>query len=111
MLARHYAPAATLECLGGPGWPRVQELLRQGLRVGWLTSQNVGLVGAGLVVLQMAGQPDEYAAQLYAALHQLDALGVERIVADWPPDTEEWLAVRDRLRRASARVTEGSDNS
>jgi Putative GTP-binding controlling metal-binding len=27
---------------------------------------------------------------------------VERIVVAMPPDTEEWLAVRDRLRRAAA---------
>ena len=47
-------------------------------------------------------EPAAYAAQLYAALHTLDDLGIERIVVDLPPDTEEWLAVRDRLRRAAA---------
>ena len=33
---------------------------------------------------------------------KLDALGLDRIIVDLPLDREEWLAVRDRLRRASS---------
>lgn len=108
LLDRHYAPAATLECVDDPSWPHVHWLLQKGFRVGWLTFWGEGLGKEGLIVLRMPRRSDEYGAQMYAALHQLDALGVTRIVADWPPDTEEWLAVRDRLRRASSRVIEGS---
>jgi L-threonylcarbamoyladenylate synthase len=50
----------------------------------------------------MPREPTPYAAQLYAVLHALDDAGVERIVVALPPDTEAWLAVRDRLRRAAA---------
>ena len=42
-----------------------------------------------------------YAAQLYAVLHELDAADLDRIVVTLPPDTDEWLAVRDRLHRAA----------
>jgi L-threonylcarbamoyladenylate synthase len=42
-----------------------------------------------------------YASLLYGILHSLDADEVDIIVVNEPPDTEEWLAVRDRLRRAS----------
>ncbi|HEY7424074.1 MAG TPA: Sua5 family C-terminal domain-containing protein [Gemmataceae bacterium] len=42
-----------------------------------------------------------YAAQLYAVLHELDAAELDRIVVALPPDTDDWLAVRDRLRRAA----------
>jgi L-threonylcarbamoyladenylate synthase len=108
LLERHYAPAATLECVDDPASPHVRWLLEKGFRVGWLTFQDLLLEREGLIVLRMPRRAVEYAAQLYAALHQLDALGVTRIVADWPPDTEEWLAVRDRLRRAASRVIEGS---
>jgi L-threonylcarbamoyladenylate synthase len=108
MLCRHYAPRAALECVGDPSWPYVSGLVQEGLRVGWLTFQNGTLDREGLVVLQMPQQPAAYASELYAALHQLDALAVSRIVADWPPDTEEWLAIRDRLLRAAARVIAGS---
>ncbi|MCC6417578.1 MAG: hypothetical protein IT429_04950, partial [Gemmataceae bacterium] len=40
---------------------------------------------------------------LYAALHTLDRAGVDRIVVSLPLDGPAWLAVRDRLRRASIR--------
>src|SRR5437588_332298 len=42
MLARHYAPQAPLECVAGDGRERVEALLRQGVRVGWVT-----WIGAG----------------------------------------------------------------
>jgi L-threonylcarbamoyladenylate synthase len=42
-----------------------------------------------------------YAAQLYDALHDADRWGAEYVVVELPPDEEEWLAVRDRLRRAA----------
>jgi L-threonylcarbamoyladenylate synthase len=108
LLDRHYAPAAILECVDDPSLPHVNWLLQKGFRVGWLTFWGEELGKEGLIVLRMPRRSAEYAAQLYAALHQLDALGVTRIVVDWPPDTEEWLAVRDRLRRAASRVIEGS---
>jgi L-threonylcarbamoyladenylate synthase len=44
-----------------------------------------------------------YAARLYDVLHDLDARGLDRILIELPPDTEVWLAVRDRLMRAAAR--------
>jgi L-threonylcarbamoyladenylate synthase len=49
----------------------------------------------------LSADPREYAADLYAALHRLDDAGVATIVAQEPPDTEDWLAIRDRLRRAA----------
>jgi len=50
----------------------------------------------------LSADPREYAADLYAALHRLDDAGVATIVVQEPPDTEDWLAIRDRLRRAAA---------
>jgi L-threonylcarbamoyladenylate synthase len=50
----------------------------------------------------LSADPREYAADLYAALHRLDDSGVATIVVREPPATEDWLAVRDRLRRAAA---------
>jgi L-threonylcarbamoyladenylate synthase len=41
--------------------------------------------------------------RLYALLHELDDAGFERIFMERPPEDEAWLAVRDRLRRASAK--------
>ncbi|HKI32701.1 MAG TPA: L-threonylcarbamoyladenylate synthase [Gemmataceae bacterium] len=99
MLARHYAPRTPLE-LAEDGGARVEELRRAGLRVGWLAFGATEL--AGVTVVQMPCDPDGYAARLYAALHALDGAGVARIIVSRPPESDEWLAVRDRLRRAAA---------
>ncbi|BAL92423.1 hypothetical protein AMIS_72030 [Actinoplanes missouriensis 431] len=93
MSRRHYAPRATVilckdvtdvdpASLAGP--------------VGVLTYEGT----SGTEIL--SADPREYAADLYAALHRLDDAGVATILVQEPPQTEEWLAVRDRLSRAAA---------
>ena len=49
----------------------------------------------------LPADPDAYARQLYACLRELDELGLELILLEVPPDTAEWEAVRDRLRKAA----------
>jgi L-threonylcarbamoyladenylate synthase len=115
-LPRHYAPRAAMECCAGDGRARVVALARAGIRVGWLAfaasdseilspgwkwSGESEELPPGVTTTPMPAAPADYAAQLYAALHALDDSGVERIVVDLPPDTEPWLAIRDRLRRGS----------
>jgi len=51
--------------------------------------------------LRMPEKPDEYAAELYSALHKLDAQGFDWIAVELPPDVPEWAAIRDRLVRAA----------
>ena len=107
LLTRHYAPRATLECLQSHSAARVRALAEGGVRVGWLAlgEADAPPALAGMVaIVRMPREARAYARRLYAALHELDEVGVARIVADLPPDTEEWLAVRDRLRRAAARI-------
>ena len=45
--------------------------------------------------------PKEYAKNLYAALAELDALGIEVIEIEKPPTSEAWQAVWDRLIKAT----------
>jgi L-threonylcarbamoyladenylate synthase len=52
---------------------------------------------------EMPAEPAAYAAMLYAALHRLDAQGLDWIAVDRPPDTPEWAGVLDRLTRAANR--------
>ncbi len=114
MMARHYAPRAPLETVSGDVRERLQQLLAAGERVGWVTFMEAGSAevvqralleeghaSASLLSVVMIQQAPGYAARLYDVLHDLDSAGVTRIVAELPPDSEEWLAVRDRLRRAS----------
>jgi L-threonylcarbamoyladenylate synthase len=50
---------------------------------------------------EMPRDPREYAAALYAALHQLDQQGLNWVAVERPPSTPEWAGVLDRLRRAA----------
>lgn len=105
MLPRHYAPRTPLELAGDDAEQRVLALVGGGLRVGWLSfaEKAGGLPSSDRIkVLAMPHDSQVYAAHLYAILHALDDAGLDRIVVSLPPDTEEWQAVRDRLRRAAA---------
>jgi L-threonylcarbamoyladenylate synthase len=46
-------------------------------------------------------EPRAYAAALYETLHRLDSLGASVLLVEAPPDTDDWLALRDRLQRAA----------
>lgn len=99
---RHYAPRAPMECHAGSGRLRAEALSREGFRVGWLTMGEEPAIAPLLAaVIVMPLDSAAYAARLYAALHELDAAAVDRIVVDLPPDEEAWQAVRDRLRRGA----------
>jgi L-threonylcarbamoyladenylate synthase len=101
MMPRHYAPRTPLECVEGGGEAeRLSSLLRDGRRIGWVAFAN-SAIAPGAVVRVLPSEPDGYAAQLYAVLHELDILGLDSILVTLPPDMDEWLAVRDRLRRAA----------
>jgi L-threonylcarbamoyladenylate synthase len=50
--------------------------------------------------LRMPREPQAYAQRLYAALRELDSANCEQILVEAPPETAEWAAVRDRLKRA-----------
>jgi len=103
MLERHYAPFAPLE-ISNCGDRRVRELLAEGHNVGWLThcypSEELR-DNPMLEFVQMPEDAADYAARMYAELHQLDDLGVSCIVVDELPQSDEWIALRDRLSRAA----------
>jgi L-threonylcarbamoyladenylate synthase len=52
--------------------------------------------------LRMPRDPRAYAQKLYAALRELDSANCEQILVEAPPESAEWDAVRDRLKRACA---------
>jgi L-threonylcarbamoyladenylate synthase len=95
MSRRHYAPRAPVLLTKD-----VRDADRTGLAtpIGVLTDETAPVDGAEI----LSADPGEYAADLYAALHRLDDAGVATILVQEPPHTEDWLAVRDRLGRASA---------
>ncbi|HEY5312179.1 MAG TPA: L-threonylcarbamoyladenylate synthase [Pirellulales bacterium] len=106
MQLRHYAPRVPVDCTADDGLPRVHALTDRGLRVGWLAvgQPRPGCWPASTTMLWLPADPVRYASGLYAALHELEAAGIDRMVIALPPDTPAWHAIHDRLRRASAPV-------
>ena len=100
MSRRHYAPRAAVVLARNAGDRTLTG------PVGTLAYE--GADGPNREVL--SADPREYAADLYAALHRLDDAGVATIVVQEPPDTEDWLAIRDRLRRAAAAPVDHAHN-
>jgi len=100
LMERHYAPRTPLELAADDGANRVQELLSEGKRVGWLTWSGSRIIN-GARRIDMSTDSRQYAHHLYAALHHADAWGVDCIVMADPPNETEWFAVRDRLSRAA----------
>jgi L-threonylcarbamoyladenylate synthase len=93
MSRRHYAPRAVLHLVPDVRAVDIPE------KTGVLTYEGVAVPGAEI----LSADPREYAADLYAALHRLDDSGAETILVQQPPESEDWLAIRDRLGRASAK--------
>ena len=62
----------------------------------WITEE-----AAALRAIRMPAQQEAYAAQLYSRLHELDHACMDWIAVEFPPDTPEWAAIRDRLTRAA----------
>jgi L-threonylcarbamoyladenylate synthase len=50
--------------------------------------------------IRMPRDPSAYAQKLYAALRELDDTGCEVILVEAPPDSADWAAILDRLKRA-----------
>jgi L-threonylcarbamoyladenylate synthase len=105
LLARHYSPHTTLECLptSEQTRARAEELSGKGMRLGVVATRALGLRAPAQEVI-LPENAERYAAQLYIALHRLDDGALDRILVCLPPDTEEWLAIRDRLLRAASCV-------
>lgn len=51
--------------------------------------------------IQMPYESRSYGVVLYDALHQLDRHGLRQILIEMPPQTPEWEAIWDRLRKAT----------
>ena len=52
-------------------------------------------------IILLPGDANAYARRLYAALHEADGQNAAAILIQMPPDEPAWVAVRDRLKRAS----------
>jgi L-threonylcarbamoyladenylate synthase len=93
MHERHYSPRTPLYLVNGP------DELPTGLGF-YIWRDKMARLQPHI---HMPDAPAAYAAQLYSVLHEADAEGWPWIAVEAPPDTPEWAAVLDRLRRAATR--------
>jgi L-threonylcarbamoyladenylate synthase len=93
MAARHYSPRTPLLLVDTPS----EMPDRLGAYVWWNTS---GLTARSL---RLPGNPVAYAQRIYSVLHDLDEEHWPWIAVEAPPDTDEWAAIADRLKRAASK--------
>jgi L-threonylcarbamoyladenylate synthase len=56
-------------------------------------------------IIEMPACAQDYAHRLYAALHEADGSNPDSIWIEFPADTPEWHAIRDRIRRAARQIS------
>lgn len=100
-LVAHYSPRTPLEVITREGIAvRAQVLAASGLRIVALL-REIGPV-LGIASISMPRSAAEYAQRLYASLREADAVRADRILVEASPANAEWIAIHDRLQRASA---------
>ncbi len=97
MAERHYAPRALLELV-----PPGTGMIEGAGRVAYVALGALPTLPQGVRAVLLPMDAEIVGTRLYALLHELDDAGFERIIMERPPMSEAWLAVRDRLNRASA---------
>ena len=99
-LDAHYAPRTPLLLL--PRGALADEAAQQQVMGKAVQVLALGQLPEGAPGLALPATPAGYAHALYAALRELDGRGANLLLAERPPDTDDWLAIHDRLRRSAA---------
>ncbi|MDP1832146.1 MAG: L-threonylcarbamoyladenylate synthase [Geothrix sp.] len=100
MAERHYAPRARLDLVA-----RGAGLREASGRVAYVGLGTLPPLPEGVRGILLPLDAEAVGARIYALLHELDDAGFDRVVLERPPEDEAWLALRDRLRRASTKET------
>ncbi|MEW6523175.1 MAG: L-threonylcarbamoyladenylate synthase [Bacillota bacterium] len=108
---QHYAPRARVVVVEGKSAEeisreiakRIQQCAAQGRSVGVIaTEETAGSYGqVPVVVVGSRNRPQEVAARLYAAMREIDALGVSVVFCEGLPRRGLGVAIMDRLERAA----------
>jgi L-threonylcarbamoyladenylate synthase len=100
--ASHYAPATPLEIVADDLLEtRAGELAALGGKVAVLAMRPPLHAQRHMTWINAGKKPDTYTHNLYNNLRTLDRVGCVRILVQAPPAEERWVAVFDRLQRAS----------
>jgi len=104
-LPRHYSPRAKLEILS---WRDTADL-RSKIKAPKSKLAAIHVIAHTVIpshedfgrVSVIPHDAEAFARAIYAELHQCDQLGAERIIVEALPETSEWHAINDRLKRAA----------
>lgn len=101
-LASHYAPRTPLRWLAMDAIQQELEQAAPGRAIGVIALKDPPPGASAAAWRNLSQSPAFYAHGLYSRLRELDALRLDCILLEIPPDTPEWEGVRDRLRRATS---------
>ena len=103
LLRKHYSPRAKLVVLA---WQHDAELrsriTHHASRIHVIAHTHIPSATGFAGVSVIPHDAEAFARAIYAELHRCDEAGAELIVVEALPETPEWRALADRLRRASA---------
>jgi L-threonylcarbamoyladenylate synthase len=105
-LLKHYSPKAKLQILS---WRDEQDLLSK-IKGQKLPMEKTHVIahtvipgdGRFAAVSVIPHDAEAFARAFYAELHQCDEAGAEWIIVEALPESDEWQAIADRLKRAGA---------
>ena len=104
-LNSHYAPLTPLEIWPNTSlWERCREIEKLGLHpmlLGWSAEFLTKIKNKDFMCFPMSNEPTAYGRQLYATLRRFDNGQYDRLLLETPPNNPDWMAILDRLQRAS----------
>lgn len=109
MLPKHYAPTTPLTIHPTKDISEsAQKLASQGLQtivITWSEQHNTNTENRLIQQVAMPSDPINYGKKLYAILRQYDLEAFDQLLIEAPPNHPSWLAIVDRLQRASHNYT------
>jgi L-threonylcarbamoyladenylate synthase len=105
---RHYSPQARVTLVEEADQKAIHRLVAQytmkGSKVGILARHSHSLSGnTKIIVRSMPPDLKAYAVQMFAAMRELDELGVDEMIIEGVEQKGIGVAIMDRLRRAASR--------
>lgn len=97
----HYQPNTQLQCLALAQISEIIETTQ--LKLAVLHYSNLPHLPSVSWQRQLSAEPLHYGHALYRELYQADAQQVDLILLELPPDEDAWLAIHDRLARATTK--------
>jgi L-threonylcarbamoyladenylate synthase len=104
-LLKHYSPRAKLQIMTWRDAVDLEAQVRNAkfseARTHIISYANIPSAGAFGSVSVIPHDAEAFARAIYAELHRCDEAGAEWIIVEALPDTNEWQAITDRLKRAA----------